>query len=114
MSCSWPSLHLLPHAHTCSVFPFCSSCVLLINVYRFEENQREAEALELRWDHLGPSPSASRRGLHAGMCVSTDLCAVKKTLVILVFTAEASPEVVIQNLACVSLALLPITFIVVL
>lgn len=97
-----------------SVLPFCSYCVLLINICRFEGNQRGAETLELGWDHLGPSPSPSRRGMHVGMCASTELCAVKKTLAIFLFTDQASSEVIIQNLACVSLALLPITFAVVL
>lgn len=39
--------------------------------------------------------------------------AFKKLFVLLLFTSGASSEVVIQNLACVSLAPLPLTFIMV-
>lgn len=45
--------------------------------------------------------------------MSAELCAVKKLFVLLLFTAGASSEAVVQNLACVSLAPLPLTFIVV-
>lgn len=48
------------------------------------------------------------------MYVSAELCAVKKLFVLLVFIDEASSEVLIQSLASVSLALLPLTFIMVL
>lgn len=79
-----------------------------------KENQREEETLELGRDHLGPSQSPSRSGSHAGVRVSAELCAVKKLFVLLVFTAGASSEAVVQNLAYVSLAPLPLTFIMVL